>query len=368
MLAEVDEREARASARTSSRRRPRPARPRRARGRPSTDVAKCRDGMAASGLPPEQTVERLPARRFQNCSPYSTIMRRTRGAARVAEPRPCSAAYQGGAVGSSPVDERAEVEDGVDERGGAAEALAVAQRARRRASPCGTRNQIQCAQTSSLVEPAQPARARASARCRRSVGSSPSPSARSIVDRVVDRARARSSASGSSCGHLVRRRGTPTSAATQTATSRARDARDARRTARTGGRRGGRSRPVAGAAAGDARAAPRRRRRRRPRRRAQGVGRRMEAAMVPGADGSPCERVRHADIRGRPLPRARVRGTRPAGRASEWRDSRAPPPRPRAPRSAGSSRRPPGATGRRARSAGRGARAPRAARRASTSR
>ena len=46
---------------------------------------------------------------FQNCSPYSTIMRLSSGV-RPSSIRPRAAAYHGGAVGHRPVADQAEVE------------------------------------------------------------------------------------------------------------------------------------------------------------------------------------------------------------------------------------------------------------------
>ena len=43
-----------------------------------TDVAKCSEGMAARGLPPRK-LYRGAHPDFQNCSPYSTIIRRSSG-------------------------------------------------------------------------------------------------------------------------------------------------------------------------------------------------------------------------------------------------------------------------------------------------
>ena len=64
-----------------------------------TDVAKCSDGMAARGLPPRKPY-RGAQPDLQNCSPYSTIIRRSSGV-RPSAIRPCAAAYQGGAVGTA---------------------------------------------------------------------------------------------------------------------------------------------------------------------------------------------------------------------------------------------------------------------------
>ncbi len=101
VLAEVDERE-------PERGRVGPAERRRRRGPVSastcaavTDVAKCSDGMAARGFPP-RTPYRGAQPDFQNCSPYSTIMRRSSGrAGRPSMQALAAAAYQGGAVGTA---------------------------------------------------------------------------------------------------------------------------------------------------------------------------------------------------------------------------------------------------------------------------
>ena len=64
-----------------------------------TDVAKWRDGIAASGFPPRKPYSGSQLD-FQNCSPYSTIIRRSSGV-RPSPIRPRAAAYQGGAVGTA---------------------------------------------------------------------------------------------------------------------------------------------------------------------------------------------------------------------------------------------------------------------------
>ena len=63
-----------------------------------TDVAKCRDGMAASGLPPRKPYSGVQPD-CQNSSPYSTIIRRSSGVP-PSSIRPRWAAYHGGAVGT----------------------------------------------------------------------------------------------------------------------------------------------------------------------------------------------------------------------------------------------------------------------------
>ena len=62
-----------------------------------TDVAKCSEGMAANGFPP-RTPYRGAQPCFQNCSPYSTIIRRSSGVS-PSSIRPRWAANHGGAVG-----------------------------------------------------------------------------------------------------------------------------------------------------------------------------------------------------------------------------------------------------------------------------
>jgi hypothetical protein len=64
-----------------------------------TEVAKCSEGMAARGFPPSKPYSRAQPEP-QNCSPYSTIMRRSSGVV-PSSIKPCRAAYQGGAVGTA---------------------------------------------------------------------------------------------------------------------------------------------------------------------------------------------------------------------------------------------------------------------------
>ena len=80
-----------------------------------TEVAKCRDGMAARGLPPRKPYSGAQPD-FQNCSPYSTIIRRSSGV-RPSSIRPCARGVPGRGGRDRPVAEQPEVERRVDVRG-----------------------------------------------------------------------------------------------------------------------------------------------------------------------------------------------------------------------------------------------------------
>ena len=89
-----------------------------------TDVAKCNEGMAARGLPPSK-----PYRGFQpepqNCSPYSTIIRRSSGVS-PSSIRPGARGVPRRRRRDGPVADQAEVERRVDVRRRAREPVAVA--------------------------------------------------------------------------------------------------------------------------------------------------------------------------------------------------------------------------------------------------
>ena len=115
-------------------------------------------------------------------------MRRTASSRRRRSPRAALGRVPRRRRGHDPVGDRAEVEDRVGQRRGAREALGVAQRdVGERAvgddepRPVRPHEHACRARAIGTVSPT-----RASARCRRTVGSSPSPSTRSSDDRVVD--------------------------------------------------------------------------------------------------------------------------------------------------------------------------------------
>ena len=79
-----------------------------------TDVAKCSEGMAASGLPP-RTLYRGSQPSFQNCSPYSTIIRRI-GDVAASPSRPVQRRVPGRRRRHAPVADQPEVEHRVGQR------------------------------------------------------------------------------------------------------------------------------------------------------------------------------------------------------------------------------------------------------------
>ena len=120
--------------------------------------------MAASGFPPKTPYSGAQPD-LQNCSPYSTIIRRSSGVAPVVH-QPLGRRVPGRRGRDRPVADQPEVERRVDPRGARREALGVAEQ-QVRTVPCGNRNQTQCDHTSSfshgVKRPACRARAAAAA-------------------------------------------------------------------------------------------------------------------------------------------------------------------------------------------------------------
>ena len=193
-------------------------------------------GHGSQRISSQNTVKGRPSRPSRTPAPYSTIMRRTRGVA-ASPSAPSCAAYHGGAVGKRPVADRARGRRrrrSARPRAGTARGGAAA---RRRRSPWGTRNHIQCAHTSSLLAAADAVAGAREPRCRRSVGQlararAPGRSRHRVVAPAPG-ARAPRGRRWASRRRRCRR----TSAARRCATSRAR--RAAARHAQGDGRRGG---------------------------------------------------------------------------------------------------------------------------------